>query len=120
MMGTEALLMAEPIRKFDISWLPKVLPKKDSGPRPTPVDTGEGLTLDRPVTVESTGQGKSSLLQALRAHEGQAYVVDLAKDTKLDFQTTLSTILELTAAGDVKIVERDRNAADHLVALSDG
>ncbi len=114
--------MAEPIRKFDISWLPKVLPKKDSGPRPTPaVHTGDGMTLDRPGTVRgSTGQGKSSLLQALRAHEGQAYVVDLAKDTKLDFQTALSTILELTAAGEVKIVERDHNAADHLVALSDG
>lgn len=112
--------MAEPIRKFDISWLPKVLPKRDAG---TASAGRDSYAAGRDIVVHGSARkpkASEALLQALRAHEGQAYVVELAKDTNLDFQTTLSAILELTAAGDVRIVERDRNAADHLVALSDG
>lgn len=109
--------MVEPLRKFDISWLPKVLPKKSSGATTTP----ESLKDETVMIRGSHGEGKTNFLaQALREHGGQAYVVDLAKDTNLDFQTALSTVLELTAAGKVKIVKRDPNAADHLVALSNG
>lgn len=80
-------------RKFDITWL-----KRSSG---------------------ASSAANSPLLEPFRVRPDQSLrVVDIAKDSGVEFDGVLRGVLQLVSTGELEIVKRDEKADDHLVRLT--